>query len=532
MLRELLFFKNRNNKSKLSSTDLADYEVNSEDEILEVSPENLARCSSVESRRLLTYEKASKFRCLPLGTVTTLEGEMLNVATDQLITYELINSIRFATGLKVKLIRVGKEVINTAIFNAYHGSGEKLGNSVQKLNKDENNKASIQSNGNINIRESTSDISKFLETLIDYAISNNASDLHIAPRVKGSIIRIRKNGELGTHESDILGGKRFAQLISRIKILSNLDTTVKNRPQDGSFKVPVGDAEVYIRVSIMPTIHGEKAVLRILNNDKNLSLESLNLDLRVTDLIRDFITQKSGTLILSGPTGSGKTTTLYSILKEMSGLNLNLISIEDPVEIQMPLISQTSIDESIGLDYPACLRSVLRQDPDVILIGEIRDEISAKIAFQAALTGHMILSTVHAGSVFDALLRLGKLGVDNLSLGRGLNLLLFQILLGQLCSSCKVYDLVSSKRLDFDVYREVGCNECDYSGFSNRIVATEGLVINSALSGFITEGRIRKEDLMNLTDDYSYISLESSLKVLLRDGKISYSQFIGAINER
>jgi type II secretory ATPase GspE/PulE/Tfp pilus assembly ATPase PilB-like protein len=283
---------------------------------------------------------------------------------------------------------------------------------------------------------------------------------------------------------------------------------------------------VHVRISIMPTVHGEKAVLRLLGCEGLRPIEALGFDERALSFISAFCGRADGAALLAGPTGSGKTTTMYAIMQRLQSRNLSLISIEDPVEIRLDGVSQTSVNEQLGLTYAHCLRSVLRQDPDVILLGEIRDEESARIAFQAALTGHLLLATVHARSVAEVFLRLRSLQLDDLSIAQGVNLLVCQRLLPRLCEHCKVIDLANANMLEHNVYQPVGCRRCDYSGFEGRVLAAEALEIEPALSKKLASGAISFGDVSRHTPDKNYSPMLRSLEKLLRAGKISMDQFL------
>jgi type II secretory ATPase GspE/PulE/Tfp pilus assembly ATPase PilB-like protein len=311
-------------------------------------------------------------------------------------------------------------------------------------------------------------------------------------------------------------------MVARLKVLARLDTTRREIPQDGAFKVPrEGIEPASARLAIMPTIHGEKAVIRFLGVEDPSDLTRLNLSAAVLEELRVFMQRREGMALFAGPTGSGKSTTIYGVLQELAKGGRSVVSIEDPVERDIREISQTSIDEKLGLDFPTALRAILRQDPDVIALGEIRDAESARTAFHAALTGHLVVGTVHARRALDVPIRVGHLGVDPLTIAEALRLIVCQRLVPLLCRGCRVLDLVASNRAGVSLYREVGCDRCDYSGFSERRVVAEYIALDrKAAAVLAAHGRFAPEDLPKRST-----SLEGELRALLLSGLISSRQF-------
>ncbi|MBN8548550.1 MAG: Flp pilus assembly complex ATPase component TadA, partial [Deltaproteobacteria bacterium] len=355
----------------------------------------LSRCSSDEARNLLPYEQAIKLKVLPLGIISLFEGKVLSVAAPTLRDAELVSALKFATGYEVKLVPTKLQVLMTAIHFAYRGSEKELGASLQKVAKAEP-PSQRQASHIPDFRPAAGDIAQLLASLVDYALSRGASDIHLVPLRDGGHVRMRVQGELFRHEAAFCSLENHAKIISRLKVLAALDVTLRSAPQDGSFSIPIQDAQVFARLSVMPTVHGEKAVIRLMNANGPLQLDELGLDERSKEMLERHAQRSEGSIIFAGPTGSGKTTSMYALLQNLVAQNLSVVSIEDPVEIQIPGVAQTSVDEKRELGFSSCLRSILRQDPDVILLGEMRDEESAKIALQAALTGHLLLTTVHA----------------------------------------------------------------------------------------------------------------------------------------
>jgi len=308
-------------------------------------------------------------------------------------------------------------------------------------------------------------------------------------------------------------------------VLANLNIAKRALPQDGAFSVLAGRDKVFIRVSIMPTVSGEKAVLRFTGGRGVLPLLELGLHPLTLFSIQTVCRKLGGAILFCGPTGSGKTTTMYSVLDSLSENNINLVSIEDPVETVLMGVSQTAINEQEGLTYASCLKAIVRQDPDVILLGEIRDSESAQMALRATLTGHLLLSSIHARNVFDVLLRLRNLGIDDLTMAQGVALIICQRLIPSLCDSCKVIDLKNSNIAKRELFQPVGCKQCDYSGFAGRVLADESLLITKELSDCIASGEISTARLREFADNKSYVSLDSSVRTLLKEGIICMDGF-------
>ena len=497
-------------------------DVLSEDDM--VAAKRLSVCSNSHARAIVPYNTAKSLQVLPLSIIELGAGQkVLSVATSgSADDIEKIKTLKFCTSFPIKLVPVKEHILQEALFIAYYGDDKALANRVeeaQDIIHDENSNKSFTTNSKCGVAAS------FLDGLMEYAISHHASDIHFIPTVSGGILRLRIDGELRENREAINTIKLHQQIIARIKVLSKCSISRLYMPFDSSFKLRIDDRLIFIRVSIMPTIHGEKAVLRFLCNGQNYSLEQLNIDVRFCDLLKRFALKGEGAILFSGPTGSGKTSSIYALLKLLREKAKNIITLEDPVEIELKGVSQTSIAEAQGFGFAEGLRSILRQDPDVVMVGEIRDAKAAQIALQAALTGHLLLSTIHTRSVLDIPLRLSHFGVDNSLLAQSLSLLISQRLIPRLCAQCKVIDLHSSKKFNLDVYQPVGCACCDYSGFDTRIVAMEALIINKKIRQGMSLGEIDAESLSkNLTED-NYFSFNKSLFALLKSGLITAEHY-------
>jgi len=322
-------------------------------------------------------------------------------------------------------------------------------------------------------------INEFFECLLDFAISKNSSDIHFETFDDALIIKYRIDGILQQFFKFELA---FYPIISSvIKLYCKLDITQRRIPMNGRFSQEINAHKYDFRVSVMPTICGESIVMRILNkNNVEKNLEDLGLDVHTLDIIKEKISYSQGMILVTGPTGSGKTTTLYSILKQLSGESKKIITIEDPVEYKLPNIQQIAINNEIGLTFNEILKNVLRQDPDVLMIGEIRDKESLDIAIQASLTGHLVLATLHTNDSISTINRLLDLEAEPFLVASTLKTIISQRLVLKLCEHCKV--LISK---DENVYDNFGCVKCNLTGYKNREVISELFVMDETISSMI-----------------------------------------------
>jgi type II secretory ATPase GspE/PulE/Tfp pilus assembly ATPase PilB-like protein len=350
-----------------------------------------------------------------------------------------------------------------------------------------------------------SPIIKLVDSTLFNALQRRASDIHVETRDREVVIKYRIDGVLYQAMEPI--DKKFHQtIISRIKVMSELDISEKRVPQDGRFKLRIKGRTVDFRVSIMPSVHGEDCVIRILDKEStNREFASLSLDVcgfedRDLQRMRRFIKEPYGMVLVTGPTGSGKTTTLYAAISEIKNDEDKIITIEDPVEYQLPGITQIPVNEKKGLTFARGLRSILRHDPDKIMVGEIRDAETAQIAIQSALTGHLVFTTVHANNVIDVLGRFLNMGVEPYNFVSALNCILAQRLVRLICASCKrtvkatteqlrASGLDPSRYLDFTFHEGKGCIDCNGTGYTGRTAIAELLDMSDRIREMILEKR-------------------------------------------
>jgi type IV pilus assembly protein PilB len=359
------------------------------------------------------------------------------------------------------------------------------------------------------ISQDSSPIIKLVDSVVFNAIQRRASDIHIETQEHVVLIKYRIDGVL-YQAMDPIDKRHHGTIISRIKVMSELDIAEKRIPQDGRFKLRVRGRTIDFRVSIMPTVHGEDSVIRILDKEsanaefKSLNLEVVGFDAETKKKLRKFIREPYGMVLVTGPTGSGKTTTLYACLSEIQSVEDKIVTIEDPVEYQLRGITQIPVNEKKGLTFARGLRSILRHDPDKIMVGEIRDEETAQIAVQSALTGHLVFTTVHANNVVDVLGRFLNMKVELYNFVSALNCVLAQRLVRKICVHCKEKIVVTPEALreagldpdtlrGVDFYEGKGCLECDGTGFHGRMAIAELLDLSDRIRGLILERRPASE---------------------------------------
>ena len=343
------------------------------------------------------------------------------------------------------------------------------------------------------------DVVQMISSIIGEAIALECSDIHIEPEREGTVVRYRVEGRLRRREQLIPRGAHKG-LISRLKVLATLDISEKRLAQDGRFSLNADGRDIDMRLSLMPSKNGEKAVLRMLDSSNALiELPRVILADKIYQVVRKIVSQPHGVILITGPTGSGKTTTMYSMLMERKSPEINIVTVEDPIEYSIPGITQTQVNESIGLSFADMLRSFLRQDPDIILVGETRDSKTARMALEAGLTGKLVLTSFHTNDTIGAIVRLKEMGCEAFTLSNALQGVVCQRLLRRLCPACAqpfpypepvVKSLIQAKVFTADavppMFQPKGCPACNNTGFKGRVAALEVLVANDALRHMIS----------------------------------------------
>jgi len=445
---------------------------------------------------VIPEKTALQFKLIPISKND--KGNELVIAMANPLDVYAIDFVRDYTKIKkIKCMLAPEEDVVNAI-NSYYELGEyddileKLGTEI--IFKKEEEEEDLKK---LEAISKEAPIIQLVNMLIVQGVKDRASDIHIEPNERGLLIRFRIDGML--HDNRILPNKIKAAIISRVKILAKMDIAERRLPQDGRFQVKFGSREVDLRVSTIPTVFGEKVVLRILDKSKGLiELKNLGFLAEQLDQFKSIILKSYGIILLTGPTGSGKTTTLYAALNKVNSNEKNIITVEDPVEYKLNRVNQIQILPKIDLTFANALRSILRQDPDVIMVGEIRDSETAQIAVQAALTGHLVFSTLHTNDAASALTRLLDMGIEPFLISSSVIGVIAQRLVRVICEKCKeeyipgediLYGLKIKDRLNNDskikLYRGKGCSSCKNTGYYGRISIYELIVLDEEIRSLI-----------------------------------------------
>jgi len=371
-----------------------------------------------------------------------------------------------------------------------------------------------------------------VEFLLQYAFDQRASDIHVEPKRDKSLIRFRLDGVM--HNIHVIPKPLHAPIVSRIKMLSRMDLAEKRRPQDGRIKTNFNNKDIELRVSTVPVAFGEKVVIRIFDPDILLQdLDSMGFYPRELTLYNAFIQRPNGIILVTGPTGSGKTTTLYSTLRSLSSPEVNIVTVEDPIEMVMEEFNQIGVQQSIGVGFDSILRNILRQDPDIIMIGEIRDRETAENAVQAALTGHLVLSTLHTNDSVSAIIRLLDLGVPPFLISATVIGIIAQRLVRKICPHCKRERELTSDELDYLqlvrkpqlVWEGEGCKECRGTGYKGRTGLFEVLDMTDRVKALVS-GSVDLADLVAAAQEDGLISLRKVAIHKMFEGATTYEEVI------
>ncbi len=441
--------------------------------------------------QLVAEEFCRKNYVLPLfrhaNALTVAMADPTNVA--------VLDNLRLITGCYIHRLVASYSDIETNIGVLFGKGGSQLKSVVEASYKDrtldtvvkKENTDSKLSLDNLLASAEKAPVINLTDLLILQAVKDRASDIHIEPFEDHLSIRLRIDGVL--YEMPPPDKSMMLPLISRLKIISKMDISEKRLPQDGSFSASIEGRDIDFRVSTIPTVHGEKMVLRILDKRvTSMSLEKMGMDKGELEKFRNFIHKPYGLILVTGPTGSGKTTTLYSIIADLKGTDKNIITIEDPVEYQIAGINQVNVKSQIGLTFATALRAFLRQDPDVMLVGEIRDLETAQICVRAALTGHMVFSTLHTNDAPSTIQRLMDIGVEPFFVSSSLQMIVAQRLIRRLCEKCKeAYKPTASqlpvnfKMTSATLYKAKGCDSCSKTGYAGRAPLFEILFVTDKI---------------------------------------------------
>ncbi len=430
----------------------------------------------------------------------SIEGKQkITVAMSDPMDALAVDEIRMLTNRDISIMVATASDINKAL-SSYYKVQTSVHEAMADILKHENSlggdTVTITSSAAQDVSAISTDdapVVRLVNNILEQGVREKASDIHIEPSETSTRVRLRIDGTL--FNSFEVPTNLQLPLIARIKILAGMDIAEKRRPQDGRILIKVGDKRIDLRVSTLPSMFGEKAVLRLLDqNNENVGIEKLGFEPDQVSTINKAITASHGIFLVTGPTGSGKSTTLYSLLEIINNPGVNIITIEDPVEFTLPGITQVQINEKIGLTFGSTLRSILRQDPDKLMVGEIRDTETAHLAVRVALTGHLVLSTLHTNDAPTAINRLVDMGIPNFLLASSIRGVIAQRLVRKLCLNCKkeieVPESVAKEagiEAHTKVYAPCGCAACRFTGYSGRTVIAELMMMDSVLRDMIND---------------------------------------------
>ncbi len=487
-----------------------------EDIIIEVLKEQLGiekvSLSSIDvdinAVRLVNEGLCKKYELFPFSTADGI----IKVAISDPLNIFAMDDVAITTGLRVEPYISTKNDIKTATERYY--SGRDVENAVEEITRARGIVSNKAPDTEKMDEVKNAPTVKLVESLLKNAVEQRASDIHIEPYEKFIRVRFRIDGQL--KEISTLNIDVLPAIVARIKILSNLNISEKRIPQDGRIVTSINDKNVDMRVSIIPLITGEKVVIRILDRSNyKIGKEHLGMSKDDLDKIEKIISAPYGIILVTGPTGSGKSTTLYTVLKELNEVNKNIVTIEEPVEYSMDGINQINVNNKVGLTFAAGLRSILRQDPDVVMVGEIRDAETAEIAIRAAITGHLVLSTLHTNDAPSTVIRLIDMGIEPFLVATAIKGVIAQRLVRRVCPSCReAYEadetekkiLNKSKEEKVILHKGSGCARCSYTGYSGRLGVYEIMNIDRGIKDLIIKS--------NNTDEIKDKAIKSGMKTI------------------
>ncbi len=457
-------------------------------------------------------EIAARYRVLPLSA----ENGRITLAMSDPMDLEAIDYVAMLTGAEIITVLACDSAIRQ-MLSRFYGLAPRKPELVKAAGR--------QARGSINepeteLRNDGSPVVQIVNSLIEQAIAEGASDIHLEPGEKELRIRMRLDGML--HDIVAPTGQQQSNIISRVKIMANLDIAEKRLPQDGNIDWQEGRAGINLRISTLPTINGEKIVIRLLEKQRIiLPLGELGFSEANYNLFRRLLLNQHGLLLVTGPTGCGKTTTLYSALNHLNRPQKNIITVEDPVEYRFKGINQVQVNRKINRTFANALRSILRQDPNIVMVGEIRDPETAAISVQSALTGHLVLSTLHTNNAAGAVTRLTDMGLEKYLVNSSLLGVIAQRLVRQICSYCAAeYPLSNQEKAFYRGYFDCDpperlwhgkkCNRCNQTGYKGRLSIQEVLVINQRLHEMIMQGAS--------TEELQQVAVRQGMQTLVKDG--------------
>ncbi len=461
---------------------------------------------------LIPENMANRYLVMPIRK----ERNKLFVAMADPMDYYAIDDMRMSTGFQIEVAIATKDEVKLFI-ERYYGMKGSLDEAMQSMGQA--SAAAVPAGADAELVDEDSPVVRLVSQILSQAVGNRASDIHLDPLENGMNVRFRIDGTLRTVQS--LPKTMQNVVTARIKVMANLNIAEHRLPQDGRFRVTVDFREIDVRVSILPTIYGEKTVLRVLDLSNNMQkMEQIQFTDDNLAAVRHMISGANGMVLATGPTGSGKTSTLYAALTELNQPSVNIITVEDPVEYRLAGVNQVAVNETTGLTFARGLRSILRQDPDIVMVGEIRDTETAEIAIRAAMTGHLVLSTLHTNDSISSIARLIDMGVDRFLVATALRGIVAQRLVRKICNDCMIaytpspveLEILQNEGLDASgLMIGRGCPSCNRTGYRGRIAIHEVLSIDDEIRSMVLHGhadaKIRQ-----------YAASQRGFRTLLSDG--------------
>ena len=487
-----------------------------------------------EATKVVTEQYCEENLIIPVAFDGDDDNKKLVVAIYDPLNILVTDDLRFRTGKDIVTLLAPKQQILAAIKMNYGREVAKQAadDLASDLDIDDMKKLGDEITDEVN----NAPVVKLVNSIIEFAIRANSSDIHIEPMEDRVRVRIRIDGVLQEIMSNPVAARDA--IITRIKILSGMNIAEKRIPQDGRVQTTINGKPVDMRVSILPTVHGEKTVIRILaKNDANLNRKYLGISEHNNEMIDKIVKVPQGVCLISGPTGSGKTTTLYTLLSEKNTPETNIVTVEDPVEIQIPGINQVQVNAKAGMTFASGLRSILRQDPDIILVGEIRDGETAEIAMRAAITGHLVFSTIHTNDAVSSINRLIDMGIEPFMVSTALIGVVAQRLVRRICTNCREEYTPGPDEVELlklkpgqKLYRGAGCSECGEKGYKGRIAIHEVVIMTKAMRALL-ERRAGEDEMRALAVSEGTLMLADSAAALVLEGittvaemsKVTYS---------
>lgn len=472
---------------------------------------------------------ARQYRIVPVK----VEGDRLWVATEDPLNFRAIEAAKDVSKKRVIPMIAYSDAVTHALAVLYENEGAAM--AIEQMKEERGVNDELQENPVVEQETSAAPTVKLVNSIIERGIAEKASDIHIEPREKEMVVRIRVDGRL--NEILTIPKELQSAIISRFKVISNMNITERRIPQDGRAIARRADgSNVDLRLSTLPTIYGEKVVIRVLSRDqKTLTRQGIGITERDNAKFDRILENSAGMILIVGPTGSGKTSTLYTMIQELKSDTVNMISLEDPVEFQIDGVTQVAINEKVGMTFASALRACLRQDPDIICVGEIRDGETAQIAMQAAMTGHLVLSTIHTEDAISAIDRLKDLGVEPYLIGGSVRGIVSQRLLRKICPSCKEETVPAEHMLDlagikdpskYHFYHGRGCHMCFNTGYRGRTGVFEILTMNSRLRDAITSGMSSTELRKLVNESGDFVPMIANARDLVQQGVTTLNEVV------